>query len=98
MMFMKGQSTPQNITALWIKNTPCANCSKALVEYFKNHDKPTLYVGQIWHLSDRDDDQGLVNLIKAGFKIKVWEKLHNIIHRSNTRTAEYLQRLETQAK
>ena len=89
---------PNHIKALWIKNSPCADCSRALLEYFNSCRKPTIYVGRIWHLYDINDDQGLVHLMKAGFKITVWETLHTMMYGSDQMTANYLHKLETQTR
>ena len=98
-MFIKDRSNnPNHITTLWIKNSPCADCSRALIEYFNHYRKPTIYVGRIWHLNDRNDDQGLINLMRAGFKIKVWETLHTKMYGSDPITTNYLYKLETQAR
>ena len=93
-MFINDRSNnPNDITTLWIENSPCAKCSRALLGYFKNHHKPTIYVGQIWRPNNRNDDQGLINLMKAGFKIKVWGMFSMF-----GSTAKYLHNLEKQAK
>lgn len=90
-MFINDRSNnPNHITTLWIENSPCARCSRALLEYFKNHHKPIIYVEKIWHPNDRNDDQGLINLMKAGFKIKVWGMFGS--------TVKYLHNLEKQAR
>lgn len=91
-------NNPNDITTLWIKNAPCAKCSRALLEYFESHRKPTIYVGRIWRLDNENDKQGLINLIKAGFKIKIWEELHNMMYRSSTKTKNYLKEIEKQAR
>ena len=92
-------NNPDHIKALWIKNSPCANCSRALLEYFNHYHKPTIYVGKIWQLNKRNDDQGLINLMKAGFKIRVWETLHAKLFPIPDLTAKnYLYKLETQAR
>ena len=97
-MFINDKSNnPNDITTLWIKNSPCADCSRALLEYFEDHHKPTIYVGKIWRFDDKDN-QELINLMKAGFKIKVWETLHNIMYGSDPITTNYLDKLETQAR
>ena len=95
IMFINDKSINRNlIKELWIKNSPCVHCSGALLDYFKkNHHKPTIYVGRIWHFNDKNDDQGLINLIKAGFKIEVWETLHDMMYGSDTRTKDYLRKL-----
>ena len=99
IMFINDPSNNLNdIKTLWIKNSPCAKCSRALLKYFESHHKPTIYVGRIWHLKNKNDDQGLVNLIKAGFKIKVWEELHNMMYGSSTKTKNYLNEIEKQAR
>ena len=90
-------NNPDHITTLWIKNSPCADCSRELIEYFENHHKPTIYVGKIWHFDDKND-RGLINLMKAGFKIKVWETLHNMMYGSNPTTEDHLHKLETQSR
>ena len=98
-MFIKDRSNnPNHITTLWIKNSPCADCSRALIEYFNHYRKPTIYVGRIWHLNDRNDDQGLINLMRADFKIKVWKTLHTKMYGSDPITTNYLYKLETQAR
>ena len=99
-MFIKDRSNnPNDITTLWIKNSPCDKCSRALLEYFKDYHKPTIYVGKIWRPNDRSDDQGLINLMKAGFKIEVWETLHTPKYIPlYTKTVDHLHKLETQAR
>ena len=92
-MFINDKSNnPNDITTLWIKNSPCDKCSRALLKYFNNHPKPTIYVGQIWRFDDKYD-QGLINLMKAGFKIRVWETLHNMMYGSDTKTKNHLSKL-----
>ena len=99
IMFINDRpNNPNHITTLWIKNSPCADCSRALIEYFNHYCKPTIYVGRIWHLYDKNDDQGLINLMKAGFKIEVWEKLHKMMHGSSATTTNYLSKLEKKAR
>ena len=90
-------NNPDHITTLWIKNSPCADCSRALLEYFENHHKPTIYVGKIWRYDDKNDC-GLINLMKAGFEIKVWETLNNMMYPLHTKTPDHLHKLETQAR
>ena len=98
-MFIKDRSNnPNDITTLWIKNSPCDKCSKALRKYFEDHHKPTIYVGKIWRFDNINDDQELINLMKAGFKIKVWETIHKLKYRLYNETVDHLHKLETQAR
>ena len=90
---------PNHTKALWIKNSPCADCSRALYKYFNHYHKPIIYVGQVWRLRNRNDNEGLKNLMKAGFEIKVWETLHTKMYGSeDSKTADHLDKLEKEAR
>ena len=36
-----------DITKIWIKNSPCAGCSRVLIKFFQDYRKPIIYVGHI---------------------------------------------------
>ena len=68
------------ITSLYIKNSPCVNCSKKLIEAFKgSRNKPTIYIGRIYNLEDANDRNGLESLLMEGFKMEVWEEVNKAL-------------------
>ena len=78
---MVGSTLAINITTMWIKNSPCAECSKVLVRFFKNCDnKPEIYVGRTWHPKYHANREGLIQLMRQGFKISVWEEFHLMMY------------------
>ena len=81
-----------NITEIWIKNSPCAQCSQVLIQFFKNcRKKPIIYVGRIYRPDNQEDNEGLMNLVQQGFELKVWETLHTMMYGSYSRkTHNYL--------
>lgn len=62
--------------AIFIKYAPCSNCARKLNDYFKNSQKPTIYIGKIrprYDNSTQINQQGLRCLLTAGFDLKVWK-------------------------
>ncbi len=53
-------------------------------------------MGRIWHLGDTQDDNGLKEMMREGFKLKVWNKLHNRMYSGDTTTANYLKGLRNE--
>ena len=94
-MLISSDIDPNSITTIHIKNSPCCKCSEALRRHFsKRRSKPTILVGRIWHLNDEDDDAGLIRLLKEGFKLTVWNKLHDRMYRQeDTSTLNYIRQL-----
>ena len=88
-------SKTKYIDRIYIKNSPCYDCSQALCDYYeRKRRKPTIYVGRIWYLDDIIDDEGLRHLMRRNFKLKVWEELHERMYPSgDTTTHNYLRRL-----
>lgn len=69
--------TLRNITYLYIKNSPCAECSSLLIQYYRAYSrKPKIYIGRIYNLEDTNDKEGLKKLLVEGFEILVWEELN----------------------
>ena len=54
-----------------------------------------IFVGRIWQLGNKENDEGLRKLLNEGFIIKVWDKLHNRLYPGDTTTKNYLVKLET---
>ena len=80
-----------DIHSIWIKNSPCADCSRLLIDHFSMTDsKPTIYIGKIWDGDDGDNRQGLRNLIIEGFMLKVWDTPRN---KNIEHTKDYLDKL-----
>ncbi|XP_019849090.1 PREDICTED: uncharacterized protein LOC109580418 [Amphimedon queenslandica] len=75
IQFIKDKPLPSNNTELWIKKSPCSSCSSRLLDLYKFSPKPTLYIGAISRPHHSDDDKGLIQLLKEGFNIKVWDPL-----------------------
>ena len=59
---------------MWITNSPCSDCAQRLIKHFKScHTKPDISIGKIYQQQKEKDDEGLQDLMKEGFNIKVWE-------------------------
>ena len=80
-----------DVSSIWIKNSPCADCSRRLIDHFSMTDiKPTIYIGKIWEGNNRYNCQGLRNMIMEGFTLQVWNTPRNC---DNQQTREYLAEL-----
>ena len=91
VLMIQDNSLPYTITDIKIKNSPCYECSQRLINYYRYYsNKPTIWIGQIWHMNDYDDDNGLLNLMREGFTIKVWNMLHFKMHGYSRVTTSYL--------
>ena len=53
-----------------------------------------IFVGRIWQLGNKENDEGLRKLLNEGFIIKVWDKLHNRLYPGDTTTKNYLDELK----
>ena len=77
IVFIKDTPNPEDITGLWITNSPCYNCAQHLIKHFKScHPKPDIFIGNIYQQEKekmKKNDEGLQDLMKEGFKIQVWE-------------------------
>lgn len=82
--FTTKEKFPGRITALWITNSPCAECSEKLITFFKNKvEKPTLYIGKIYKGDWDANRKKLIELVKNGFNIEVWEELNQLLFPDN---------------
>lgn len=81
---------PGNIMEIHIKNSPCSDCARKLIDYFWYVPKPTIYVGRIWRLKNHLDRLWLKKMIHQGFRIKVWSKLHAAMYPADTITDTYI--------
>ena len=74
-IFME-KATPENITDIWMKYSPCILCSHKLKNYFcNNREKPTIHLASIWREGNTDDEEGLRDLREDGFKLEKWGRL-----------------------
>ena len=77
IVFIKDTPNPEDITGLWITNSPCYNCAQHLIKHFKScRKKPDIFIGNIYQQEKekmKKNDEGLQDLMKEGFKIQVWE-------------------------
>ena len=97
ILFITSKKQPLHISTMKIKNSPCHNCSTELINHFRHrHQKPTIFVGRIWHLDDLSDREGLQQLLKKGFKIRVWQTLHDKMYGSDTITENYIRQLQNE--
>ena len=72
--FIENTPNPEDITGLWITNSPCYNCAQHLITHFKSCDtKPNIFIGKIYQQEKEKNDEGLLDLMKEGFNIQVWE-------------------------
>ena len=91
VMIRRTPTAANNIDSIWIKNSPCADCSSCLIRHFSMTDsKPTIYIGKIWEGDNEDNRQGLENLRMEGFTLQVWDTPRN---RDIQQTREYLAEL-----
>ena len=82
------QTSASNIHSIWIKNSPCADCSSCLIHHFSmRRTKPTIYIGKIWEGDNGNNRQGLRNLRMKGFTLQVWDTPRN---RNIQQTRNYL--------
>ena len=80
-----------DIHGIWIKNSPCRDCSSCLIDHFSMRcTKPTIYIGKIWEGDNEDNRQGLENLRMEGFTLQVWDTPRNC---DIQQTREYLDEL-----
>lgn len=85
--------TPSTITAIWIKNTPCTPCSSKLLDFYDNQQKPTMYIGRIYH--PKEHEKGLLDLTDAGFKFTEWEDVLELRDkRESLHTRDYIKKLQ----
>ena len=97
ILFITSKKQPLHISTMRIKNSPCHNCSTELINHFRHrHQKPTIFVGRIWHPDDPSDREGLQQLLINGFDIRVWNKLHDKMYGSDTRTENYIRQLQNE--
>ena len=77
IVFIENTPNPEDITGLWITNSPCYNCAQHLIKHFESyHTKPDtlcIFIGNIYRQQKEKDDEGLQDLMKEGFNIDVWE-------------------------
>ena len=98
ILFTKA-ALPYKTHTIWIKNSPCARCSKVLINFFSNNRKPKIYFGRIYRLDDDEDREGLIDLLQNGFELEVWETLHTMMYGSHNRTAhKYLRQVKQEAQ
>ena len=87
------------ITEIKIKNSPCIDCAKSLVWFYKSNritanKLPVIYIGSIYrnkNTSDYDED-AILCLLYAGFRVYVWYKMHVAMYGQHNR--ETYNRLE----
>ena len=76
-VFLKESNNLKSISYLYIKNSPCAECSSVLIKSYKMYpDKPKIYIGRIYNLDNTKDKEGLKHLLLEGFEIEVWKSLN----------------------
>ena len=92
----------QNIRELWIKNSPCGRCSRALIRRFKYiNKKPKLFIGSMYKLGDQENYKEMVKLSKEGFQLEIWKSFleHNYNMRAEfTKTGKELQKIKNKLK
>ena len=87
IVFIKDTPNPEDITGLWITNSPCYNCAQHLIKHFKScRKKPDIFIGKIYQQEKekmKKNDEGLQDLRKERFVIQVWESFQQdpqIVH------------------
>ena len=96
-LFVSTNTQPDQITELYIKESPCYTCSSKLIEHFRqSHKKPALFLAKIRHLHNVSDREGLRQLIQEGFDINPWTHLHYLMEGDDTTTREYIKELKNE--
>ena len=73
------EGDPKDVDVMWMKKAPNASGSELLINFFRHkYQKPVLHIGHIYRYTGLDR-QGLKNLIKEGFELKVWEHVSDIV-------------------
>ena len=93
IVFIEDTQNPQEITKLFIKNSPCSKCAQHLIAYFKFCDtKPDIFNGKIYRQGIKDDE-GLRDLMKEDFNTQVWEFFKQDPQNTYANPEKYLLRL-----
>lgn len=86
-LFVNDTKNPQAITRIWIKNTPCSRCCKKMVNLYSHcTTRPSIYIGH-----NNEEYEGMKVLMRNGFRLKAWTKVHH--HDSNNLTKRHLKTL-----
>lgn len=81
-MVMMKDNQLSDISKIYIRNTPCYDCSTEMITFYKKR-KPTIYIGKIWKGNSEKNDEGLMKLIKSGFTLRGWREYKYIYMSSN---------------
>ena len=94
------EANARDITRMWIKNSPCSKCTKVLSKFFVNTvHKPVIYVGSIYEPDDKEDRDGLLSLLREGFRIEVWNTMNAFLYGEKNDLSEiYLGRLREEVR
>ncbi len=91
--------SPQTAEKIWISNS--LNCTQAdqLKDKFKQcTHRPVIYIGRVCNYTSRDR-QGLKELVKAGFTLRVWENVSSKIKpRYDSHLDEYIKSIVKEAE
>ena len=85
ILFIRDNQSSSQITALWLKDSPCRHCSERLITHFKYNSKPKIFIGTI-----PSNTEGITALNKEGFKICSWETFDNLMKGNNSCLSHYL--------
>ena len=97
IVFIEDTQNPEEITKLFIKNSPCSKCAQHLIAYFKFCDiKPDIFIGRIYRQGIKEDDEGLRDLMKEGFNIQVWESFQQYPQNTYANPEKYLLQLRNE--
>lgn len=98
-ILLKNKEDLNSITEVWLSNSPCANCSKELLDLYKDSShKPTIYIGHIYKLQNHYNKKEMVNMARAGFKLEIWEEFSKVKYgKINRQTQNYLREVGNEA-
>ena len=90
------QSDVGRVKWIKIKNSPCSSCSCRLVEFYSSYTKPAIYFGSIYRnkTTNEFDKDAIEKLLKAGFQVDVWEKMHTKMYGRNSLTHDILKEIK----
>lgn len=104
-VFINNTTDPRGISKIWLKRSPCVNCSHKLISFYKYIErKPTLYIGQVSRSSTTRDREGMKQLLQNGFKLRTWTRLYRLLQQhcnedgSYEEIRHYLQELKQETR
>ena len=95
------QELKDDISHIWIKNSPCSECSKKLSNFLTNKGQVHIHIGHIYQPHDEKHFKGMVKLSRKcrNVQFSVWKTFNDKKYiKPNYETSNYLKDVETDAQ